>query len=541
MDRNPWEDIRWQAALLGLLVLIAYANSLGSSFHFDDDAIFTNPQIVSPGFGWDLFRLEQTRPLTYWTFHWNYLIGGLSPALYHLVNLLLHAANSILLLVLARRYLSPIAAACVAVIFALHPLQTEAVTCVFARSTLLSTHLALWSLWFYAREKYAGSALLFGASLLAKEETIALPGFLLLLEWLERRRPKISYYAALAGLAVLATVRLFLVIYASPVAVGVGKARGITTWTYLLTQGRVLWIYLRLLVAPYDLNLDRDVRLSTGLFSPWTTFPALFALAALGAALLWLAWKRHRAAVWALGYFVLIAPSSSIVLQADVIFEHRTYLPMICLVIALGFLLERLSQKTLAIAFAGLIPAMLFGTISRNATWHDEKSLWTDIAAKSPNKGRSWLGMAQAYRDDPAKAREYLLKGLALDPDNAPLHSDYGILLISEKHPAEALTHFQRALALTGENADSWTNLGTAYFEMNDLQAAMDSFQHALKLDPCNFNGRRDLMAVYSRRNELQAMWQAGEVPATCTMIPEQASELERLQTGQPPSPTSLP
>jgi hypothetical protein len=77
--------------------------------------------------------------------------------------------------------------------------------------------------------------------------------------------------------------------------------------------------------------------------------------------------------LWALGYFILIAPSSSIVAQADVMFEHRTYLPMICMAIALGFLLEHIPRAKLTVAFAVLIPVMLAGTISRNADLHDEK------------------------------------------------------------------------------------------------------------------------------------------------------------------------
>ena len=85
-------------------------------------------------------------------------------------------------------------------VFALHPLQTEAVTYVFARSTLLCTHFALWSLWLYAREKYGWSALLFGVSLLAKEEAIALPGFILLLELFERRRPEIRLFRSAGGI-----------------------------------------------------------------------------------------------------------------------------------------------------------------------------------------------------------------------------------------------------------------------------------------------------------------------------------------------------
>jgi tetratricopeptide (TPR) repeat protein len=524
------DQFRWQAAALALLAVLAYGNSLGSSFHFDDAAIFTDPRILGPGFGWDIFRLEQTRPLTYLTFHWNYLLGGANPLLYHWVNLLLHAGNSILLLALARKYVSPFTAGCVALLFALHPLQTESVTYVFSRSTLLSTQFALWVIWSYARRKYISSALLFGLSLLAKEETIALPAFLLLLELFERRRPNMGYFAALAGFAALAAARVFYLIHILPV-VAVGRVRGVSTGSYLLTQPRVLWIYLRLTVAPMGLNLDHDERFSTGLLTPWTTLPAILALVALLAALAWLAWKKHSpAALWALGYFVLISPSSSVVAQADAIFEHRTYLPLIAMAIALAFLLQRLPRTWLAIGMAALVPAMLAGTIARNADWHDEKTLWTDIARKSPRKGRSWLGMANLYWNDPATARQYLSKGLAVDPGNALLHTNYGIVSLSLGQPAEALDHFQRAMSLTGETADYWNNIAAAHFQMHDIAGSLDGFNRALRLDPCNFNARRNLMMLYSSRNQPQAAWQAGDVPAACIMIPNQARELRALQ-----------
>ena len=525
------ERFGWQAVAIAVFVAIAYANSLGSSFHFDDSAIFLTPSILRPGFGWEIFRLHQTRPLTYLTFHWNYLVGGPNPLLYHAVNLLLHAANSILLLAVARRYLSPFAAGCVAVLFALHPLQTESVTYVFSRSTLLSTHFALWVLWFQARGRYLVSALLFAVSLLAKEETIALPAFLLLLELFERRRPKIGYFAALFGIAGLAAARLFYAIHVTPIDPVWGRVPGISTLSYLLTQCRVMWIYLRLAVAPIGLNLDRDVPLSTSLLSPWTTLPAVLALALLGTALVWLAWKKHSAAaLWALGFFVLISPGSSIVVQRDLIFEHRTYLPLVALAVALGFLLQRISRPWLTAAMAVLIPAMAAGTIMRNAAWHDEKTLWTDIARKSPNKGRSWLGMASLYWNNPAKAAEYLRKGLAVDPRNDTLHTNYGIVLLSLNRPAEALAQFQSAMALSRPTADRWNNIGAAYFRMGDIAESLRCFERALQLDPCNFNARRNLMMLYSNANQRQAAWEAGVVPASCVMLPAQARELEALR-----------
>lgn len=520
----------WQAAALALFVLAAYANSLRSSFHFDDAAIFADPWILRPGFGWGILRLNQTRPLTYLTFHWNYLLGGQNPLLYHWVNLLLHAANSILLLAVARRYLSPFAAVCVAVFFALHPLQTESVTYVFARSTLWSTHFALWALWLYARAKRLPSALLFGVSLLAKEEAIALPAFLLLLELFERRRPKAGYFALLAGLAALAAARLAWLLHVLP-NTNMGSVRGLSAFHYALTEGRVLWIYLRLIAAPFGLNLDRDVRFSTGLLAPWTTLPALLALAWLGAVLVFLAWKKRSSpALWALGFFVLIAPSSSVVVQADAIFEHRAYLPLVPLAIALGFLLQRIPRAPLAIAVAVLIPAMLAGTVSRNADWRDETTLWTDIARKSPLKGRAWLGMASLCPDDPEKAAGFLRRGLSVHPGNASLHTSLGVALLRLRRPAEALEQFQRAMALSGPTADAWNNIGAACFRMHDMAGALNAFERALQSDPCNFNARRNTMMLYSQRNLRRAAWDAGAVPPACTLLPAQAGELETLR-----------
>lgn len=527
-----WGPFAWPAAI-ALLVLLAYSNSLTSSFHLDDYLFLTDGYITGPGFGWGLFRLEQTRPLTYLTFHWNYLASGQNPLSYHWTNLILHAGNSILLLAIARKYLSPFVAVFVAVLFAVHPLQTEAVTYVFSRSTLLSTHFVLWSLWFYTREKYLGSALMFGVSLLAKEETVALPAVFLMLDLFQRRRPKTLFYAALAGFATLAAGRLFYLIHTSPYAPGIGRVKGISTGTYLLTQVRVIWIYLRLVVAPFDLNLNRDVALSTGMLSPWATLPALVALAALlGGLLVMLLVRAGRpwrfAALWGLGYFILIAPSSSVIALADVVFEHRTYLPMVSLVIGIGVLMECLPRRSLAIACIIVVPLMLAGTILRNTDWRDEKTLWTRTARQSPRSARSWQALGQAFAgDDAGKAREYFVRGLQLDPDSPELHTDYGDMLIAAGQPKEALKHFQRALVFTTKPADQWSNIGAAYYDLHDAVNSMSSYLKALQIDPCNYNARRNLVLLYAGLNEPQTAYKAGEVPLTCRMTSGRAAELE--------------
>ena len=98
-----------------------------------------DPYVVSPGFGWGILRLMQTRPLTYITFHWNYLASGAMPWGFHLVNLLLHAGNAVLVLLIGRRMLRESLAWLAAALFAIHPLQTQAVNYIFERATLLAT------------------------------------------------------------------------------------------------------------------------------------------------------------------------------------------------------------------------------------------------------------------------------------------------------------------------------------------------------------------------------------------------------------------
>lgn len=519
-----------QLTALALLVLAAYWNATTSSFHFDDYAFLVDGYVTQHGFGWNLFRLQQTRPLTYLTFHWNFLAGGQDPEGYHWVNVFIHLANCVLLLNIARRYLSSFAAGCVASLFAVHPLQTEAVTYIFARSTLLSTHFALWSIWFYARDRGIASAVMYGVSLLAKEETVALPALFLLLDFHQRRRPRIGVYALFGLFAAAAAGRLFYLIHTAPFDPGVGRVRGISAATYLLTQGRVLWMYLRLVLLPTGLNLDRDVTLSTGLLSPWTTLVAWLALIAFVSVLGWFAWRKQPAAVWMLGFFALIAPSSSIVPQADLMFEHRTYLPLICLFLAAGFLMERIPEQVLTIVLATPILLMFGCTVIRNRDWHDEKTFWAVVIAKSPGKSRAYLGLARAYMsDDPAKAREALERGLAIDPTSAELQSNYGIVLLGAHEPGEALKHFQSALQFSHPSADNFNNIGAAYYSLNDFAQSAESYRRALALDACNYNARRNLVMLLARTDR-HAAYRDGEVPAGCHLIPDQAIELERFR-----------
>src|SRR6266478_7438822 len=257
------ESMPVQVTALVVLVFVAYWNSLGGGFHFDDQGIFLDPGIMSSGFGWRILRLMQTRPLTFLSFHWNYLAGGRAPQGFHLVNVLIHAGNTVLVMLIARRRFNASLTLLAAALFAIHPLQSQAVNYVFERATLLAAFFALLSLLFFLHERYRWVVAAYGLSLLAKEETIALPAFLLLYDVVRRRqRAGWGYYAVMLGLAALVTARLSYVLHTFPEArLGFGT-RGVPAISYALTQCRVIWIYLRLFVLPIGLNLEHDVDLS---------------------------------------------------------------------------------------------------------------------------------------------------------------------------------------------------------------------------------------------------------------------------------------
>ncbi len=526
---SPWfTTVPAQMAALALLVLGAYWNSLGGGFHFDDEGIFLDSYIIGPGFGWGIFRLMQTRPLTFLTFHWNYLAGGASPEGFHWVNLLLHAGNAAVVLLIARRVLRAPGALLAAALFAIHPLQTEAVNYVYQRATLLAAFFALLSLLLFLRERYYWSVAAFGFSLLAKEETMALPVFLLLFDLVRKRHIRWGYYAAMLGMTALFVARLFYSLHRTPdPTIGFGMNR-ISAVSYALTQSRVVWIYLRLLLFPAGLNLDRDVALSRGLLSPASTLPALLLLALLLCGLAWMVWKKNQPALWALGFFVLLAPSSSVVPAADLSFEHRNYFPLLCLVIAAAFLLERLPGSFLVPTLVVLLGALFGGTIVRNRAWHDEKSLWADVVEKSPRKARGYFHLGQAYAsEDSGRARQLYERGLELDPASSIGHTNLGILLLNQGDPQAALDHYRQALRLGGEKPLVRNNMGAAYLRQGQTDEGIQSFRRALELEPCRFDSRWNLMLTLSDLGKKNEALLASRVPANCRLLPEQTQKLE--------------
>ena len=343
------------------------------SFHFDDYSIFADPALASP---------LHTRPLTYLTFWLNYALGGREPLGYHLFNLALHVGVVLLLWEVLKRLIPPRAALIAALVFAIHPIQSEAVAYVFARAILLAAVFSLLSAlaWLDGRRWLA--VVWFALALLGKEEAAAFP----LVLWMMERGKRRDALGPIAAMLTLALAAGLHVIWAAGAVAGsgAGAGSGISASAYLAAQGAAVVRYLRLVVLPWGLTVDPEIRAS------WLAWAVLAAAVAV-------AWKyRSQAGGSFLAALVLLAPSSSVFPAADLAVDRRMYLPMLALAVTAGLLLARL--RTWWVAAVAVVLIAL--SIGRMEVWRTERSLWEEAARRAPAKVRPKIQLARVVEPE---------------------------------------------------------------------------------------------------------------------------------------------
>jgi len=464
--------------LLIAAALAAFGASLGSGFHFDDYAIFSDPVLTSP-WGWlQVWGWRQTRPLTYLTFWLNYQAGGQDALGYHVLNLLLHLGAVLLAYECLRRLLPQRAALAAAALFAVHPLQAEAVDYVWGRSIVLAALLCFAALLCWITGRPWAAVACFAAALLAKEECAAFPLVLAMLPARPRGR---SHIAVMLGLSVAAGAR---VVYAAAVTPGAlaGLRAGISPWKYLLAQGPVILRYLRLLIVPYGFTVDAGIHVP----AVWVGVLAWAAMAAL-AALLW-RYRRQPWATWLLAGLILLIPSSSIFPAADLSADRRMYLPMLGFAAAAGWLLTRVRTPALA---AVVVVALTGVSMGRTQVWMTEESLWREAVRRAPDKVRPKIQLARAV--PAAEALELLARARNLAPYDPAVAAETGKILLSEGQAEAALQEFGRALALDPLDARNFNNRGVALDALGQTDAARQDFERALRIDPGLIEARQNL------------------------------------------------
>jgi tetratricopeptide (TPR) repeat protein len=507
-------------ALVAVLLLgaLAYSNSLRGEFVFDDlGQIVGNRAIEGLGafLGPSGGQVLPNRYVAYLTFALNYLAGGYDPFGWHLVNVAIHLANAVLvwafvLLAFRSRRLraSTIAPASGAIafasaaIFVAHPLATQAVSYVVQRITSLATLFYLltvvlylaWRLSSRAMSRIALYAGVLASALLAvrtKEIAFTLPVALALVEWafLEGGRRRWLPILPVAAMALL--IPLSLVDFAKPVSGVLATANQSTRvqaldgrHDYLRTQAVVVARYLGLLAFPVGQVIDHDVAIRRSWLALDVAGCALLlaALASLGG---WLAWRSTprggRAALdpsvrmVALGigwFFVTLSVESSVIPIADVMNEHRVYLPSAALfpavVTLLALLFHRIDPARVArdTAVAGGLAASVLAvaTWNRNLAWQSEVALWTDAVAKSPGHRRPLrkLGSVLFKEKRIPEAVAVLQRHAVVFPRSAASRVQLGVVLYFAGRPQEAEVSLREAIALEPNDAEALFNF--SYF-----------------------------------------------------------------------------
>ena len=536
--------------LLLLVTAGLYGHTLHVPFYLDDNALFNGTYLLRdlPAAASKLFS---QRGLTNLTFAVNYrLVADWSLSQLHLVNITLHAGCGLLVWLLLRQLISSFALPlCGALLFVAHPLQTQAVTYLAQRSTVLAAFLALLAFYCHLRARdalvaaaghriaayrrwYLATVLAGGCAVLAKENAATLPLLLiaydLLFPRVEQRtlRQVVLDYSplfvvplVLGGMA-LAELAAVSTIAQSPYPLE--SLRHNSALNYLVTQFSVVWVYLRLLVFPYGQALEHDYPVVADLFS-LRSGVALLGLLAVA----WLVWglRRQRplltfGVVW---FFLALAVESSII-PLDPLFEHRLYLPMFGFLLVLldglpTLLGERRAMLALGLALLICLPL----SWRRNALWNDPITFYEDNLRVVPNSERAMVDLAARYEAaglldqrhalleeatrirprnhdfiiamaesdadrgafDAALAR--LEHGLGMMPDNLVLYE--AAALIAERAGRRELIFAYLQRGLDSATASKWrllNDLGIYQQQDGDLRTAEASYRQSLALYPDN-------------------------------------------------------
>ena len=529
--------------LLVAVSVLVYANSLGGEFLFDDtEQIVNNEQIrswsnVLHAFTSDVWSFTSGkvttvvpppyyRPLFTVYFTFGYKLFGLWEPGWHLLNLLVHTAATVLVYRVLRRMNAGYAVAgFAALLFGVHPAHVESVSWISGIPDPLAALFYLPALLWYVRHRQeeagrggrwlALSIAFFALSLLCKETAIVLPAVLVAWElahgggggWAARVRGAATRVAPYVAVAVLYLPLRYAVL---------GKfgwkhpfVTNVPDWAIWMTVPMVVVRYLQHLVAPFDLSLYYGPSFVKGAGDTNFVLPAVVLLAL--AALLWLCRRRLGARGW-VALVMLFAPLLPVlnlkVFHQEYILQDRyLYLPSVGFCYLAGLLLVRLAERrrTLALALGALLLAGYgAGTILQNRVWHDGVALWGRAVGHAPALAVPHynLGIAHARHGDHAAAREEFLAAARLDPKVAAVHNNLALAQDKLGDEAGAIASLERALALNPQLHEARNNLGTILFRRGDLGRAREQFEQALRGDPANASVRFNLARVLAASGE---------------------------------------
>ncbi|MBI5641880.1 MAG: tetratricopeptide repeat protein [Deltaproteobacteria bacterium] len=538
--------LKYLPLLLIPLGVLLYSNVLNAPFVYDDEAyVLANRQIRSLG---NFLDLSGTRYIGFLSFALNYSTGGLVPFDFHLVNILIHVLNSILVFSLVRNTfrtpfikgihasdeVSVYAAFIAAVIFLSHPVESQAVSYVTQRFTSLAAFFYISSVLLYVKARigwaqgkggtanrlfYAGSLLSAVIAMKTKEISFTLPFAIALYEFVFFRpeikssaRYRIPFYFTLViiPLTLLGPdIGIFGNYNASAEHLRnlqINEAARLPRSVYFFTELKVVVTYIRLLLLPVGQRLEYDYPVSTSLFDPPAFMSFLFLSSLILISFFVLRSSRKTGNIWGhlfpfgvFWFFLTLSVESTLVPIQDFIYEHRVYLPSVGLLISFVSLVfwtveylnskreKKISYKVLT---AGLLiilcPALFTSLYLRNNVWNDEMALLNDSIGKSPGKSRLYYfrGLLNLKKNKFAEALYDADKVLSMNPKIAEAHNLRGVAYSGLGDHRRSIESFSAALALNRDYEIVYLNRGISYAASGRHKEALKDFDQAAVIYP---------------------------------------------------------
>ena len=491
------------------------------------------------------------RPVANMSFALNYYFNRYHTAGYHFVNILIHILTGIILFYLIKttlellsapdlkarieknilpetrersaynsttpgistslRSLNPASAGIIfisfftAFIWLVHPIQTQTVSYIVQRMNGMAALFYILSLFFYARARISNSkgkrlTLFLGCilsgilSLGSKEIATTLPFFIFLYEWCFFQDVNLNWLKRnsiylLCLLFIIGSVALFF-LGGHPIKsiLSTYYHRDFTLWQRVLTEFRVVIYYIGLILFPYPmrLNLLHDFPISHSFVNPITTLLSFIAISGLIVTAILLA-KRERllsfCILWFLGNLVI----ESSVVGAEIIFEHRLYLPSMFFILIFVSLIYRFgSSKWIGgIFLCAMVIVFSVWTYQRNIVWSDDVRLWKDCVVKSPHQPRQHynLGVVLARNGNLDKAIEQYRAALNVKPDYAEAYYNLGNALVRKGEAEDAIDNYRKALKFNPDFFKSYYNIAKILYGQGKISEAIHNYQKALTIN----------------------------------------------------------
>ena len=543
-------------ALLVLICVLVYLNSLSNGFVFDDRGTIVENKYITgviehlPSFfNSSYFTIAESeasyRPVATLSYHLLYAMFKLDPLGYHLGSLILHITNVILVYCLVNLLQKNKTTALVAgLLFACHPVLTEAVNCISFNEDLLAALFYLLSFIFYitpgAENKkfktshYILSLVFYLLGLLSKEMAITLPVIIFVYDIAIRQslsangfiqqiwqtvRPRIGVYLGYAAVSIFYLCLNFLIL-TKPEA---------QQFSYGSIGKRLLYLpdhifnFIRLAVLPANLSADYVFSYPTHFFELQNVIAVI---AVIGIVIISLAiHKKQKTMSFGIWWFVLtLFPVSNLIEIFNPVADRYLYLPLVgfCLVLAtlltevvsrLGGLNKKLGTALQISLTVILLVAYSTITVARNTDWKDGLSLWSKTLQTTPNSAPAHGNLGRAYLELDLfdKAITEFEAALEIRPQSHKMYYNLGFAYEKKGSLREAVNLYNKALELKPDYVDAHFNLGNIYASKGRLNDAARAYRSVLERDPQDTEARNNLGVIYARQGKLDqaiSQWQ---------------------------------